>query len=76
MKKLIIELITRWKSESPLFWKKFYNLMFTIGGSAFGIILMDKIVDLKTLGVPDIIFTICGYVLTICGAMGLTAKLT
>ena len=76
VKELATLLKTRWKTESPVFFKKIYFLMYKLGGSALGILAMDKFADLQTLGVPHIIFTICGYVLTACAAIGLTAKLT
>ena len=76
------ELIKRWKSESPEFWRRILSVSLKIGGSALGIISVDAAIKLvagyglEELGIPHILFTVCGYVLTWCGAMGLTAKLT
>ena len=47
----------------------------TIGGSAAGILLANTTFGLEQYVAP-IIFTVCGYILTACGAMGLAAKLT
>lgn len=76
MSSIIREVYERWKAESPLFWKKIMNLSVTLGTAALGIILVDKQFDLQSLGVSPIIFTICGYVITFCGALGLASKLT
>ena len=66
----------RWKSELNKFWKKVLKFSLILGGSAGGILTIDGIWNVQSLGVPAIIFTVCGYVLTACGAMGLAAKLT
>ena len=70
------ELIKRWKSESPEFWKKIEKYSLILGSGAFGIITLDKLIDLQNYGVPAIIFTICGYILTFCAGSGLMAKIT
>lgn len=76
MKKLLQELISRWKSESPIFWKKVTNISLTLGSSAAAMLGADKLFELQSYGVSPMIFTICGYVITACAAMGLMAKLT
>ena len=75
-KELVAILRNRWKSESPIFFKKVYSIMFKLGLSAVGVLVMNKFAGLQELGVPSIVFTACGYVLTACAAIGLTAKLT
>lgn len=75
-KKPILEQIKiRWKSELNKFWKKVLKVSLTIGGAAAGILLANTTFGLEQYVAP-IIFTISGYVLTACGAMGLAAKLT
>ena len=76
LKKFIQELLDRWKSESPVFWKKIMNFSITLGSAAIAILGADKMFDLQTYGVSPIIFTICGYVITFCAATGLMAKIT
>ena len=76
-KKPILEQIKiRWKSELNKFWKQVLKFSLILGGSAGGILTIDGIWNVQSFGVPAIIFTVCGYVLTACGAMGLAAKLT
>lgn len=48
----------------------------TIGTSALAVIGADQMFSLQTYGVPAIIFTICGYIITACFAFGLAAKIT
>jgi hypothetical protein len=43
---------------------------------SFGILTMNGVLNLTQYGVPEIIFTICGYILVGCAAMGLTSKIT
>ena len=40
------ELIKRWKSESPEFWKKIEKYSLILGSGAFSIIGLDKLIDL------------------------------
>ena len=70
------ELKERWTSESPELFKKITNIAIILGGAAFGILVMNGIIDLQQYGVAPIIFKVCGYVLVACGAMGLTSKIT
>jgi hypothetical protein len=70
------ELKERWKAELNAFWKKVLNVSLTVGGAALGIVTANQIWNLQSLGVAPIIFTVCGYILTFCGALGLAAKLT
>ena len=82
IKEIKQEVKDRWKAELNEFWTKVLKLSLKIGGSAFGILAMDFAlktafnISLQDLGIPTIVFTVCGYILTACGAMGLAAKLT
>ena len=75
-KPLIKQVRIRWKSQMNKFWKKVLKFSLILGGSAGGMLTIDGIWNVQSFGVPAIIFTVCGYVLTACGAMGLAAKLT
>lgn len=74
-KPIIKQVKTRWKSRMNKFWKKILKYSLIIGSSAAGILLMNSTFGLTEF-VHPIVFTISGYVLTACGAMGLAAKLT
>ena len=76
MKITFNELKTRWKAQINIFWAKVLKFSLILGGSAGGMLTIDGIWNVQSFGVPAIIFTICGYVLTACGALGLAAKLT
>jgi len=73
---MIQEIKDRWKAESPEFWQIVLNFAITLGTSAVAVIGADKLFDLQTYGVPQIIFTISGYVIVACAALGLSAKIT
>lgn len=75
-KSIYKELIDRWKSESPEFWEKIKKYSVILGTSSLGIISLNEVIDLQALGVPAIIFKICGYILTFCAASGIMAKIT
>lgn len=66
----------RWNSESPAFWKKIMKYSVTLGTGAASIIGFDKLFDLQNYGIPQIVFTVCGYILVACAAFGLSAKIT
>jgi len=70
------ELKDRWKGESPTFWKKVLGISITVGSSAVAIIAADQLFSLQSYGVSDKIFTIAGYVIVACAALGLSAKIT
>ena len=76
MSETIKEISSRWNAKLNKFWKKVLKFSLILGGSAGGILTIDGIWNVQSFGVPAIIFTVCGYVLTACGAMGLAAKLT
>lgn len=74
--KLTQEIKERWSAEINEFWKKILNLAVTLGTASIGVISADALWNLQSYGVNPIIFTIAGYILTACGALGLAAKLT
>lgn len=75
MGKAIKEIKSRWNAEMNAFWKNMLTGATIIGSAAAGILLANTTFGLEQYVAP-IIFTISGYVLTACGAMGLAAKLT
>lgn len=74
--KLTQEIKERWSAEINEFWKKILNITVTLGTASIGIISADALWNLQSYGVNPMIFTIAGYILTACGALGLAAKLT
>jgi len=70
------ELVTRWKADLPLFWQQVLKLAIFVGSSATAVIGADQVFGLQAYGVPQIIFTIAGYVIVACTAVGLSAKIT
>lgn len=74
--KLTQEVKERWSSETPEFWKKVMNFAITIGTSAVAVLGADKLFELQSYGVPQLIFTIAGYIIVACAALGLSAKIT
>ena len=70
------EIIERWKAESPDFWKKIKNFAITLGTSAVSVIGAEKLFDLQNYGVPQLVFTIAGYVIVACATLGLAAQIT
>ena len=75
-KPLIKQVKIRWKSEMNKFWKKVLKISLTIALSCTGVITLDATFNLQQYGVNPMIFTVCSYVLTASGFMGLAAKLT
>lgn len=82
IKKIKQEVQDRWSAKLNEFWAAVLSLSLKIGGAAFGILAMDFAlktafnISLQDLGIPTVVFTVSGYILTFCGATGLTAKLT
>lgn len=74
--KLTQEIKERWSAEINEFWQKILNLAVALGTASIGIISADALWNLQSYGVHPMIFTIAGYILTACGALGLAAKLT
>jgi hypothetical protein len=73
---MIKEIKQRWKAESPDFWKKVKHFAVTLGTSAVAVLASDKLFDLQTYGVPQLVFTIAGYVIVACATLGLSAQIT
>ena len=73
---LYVELVSRWKAEIPKFWSQVLKIAIAVGTSAVAVIGMDKLFDLQSYGVPQIVFTMAGYVVVACAAIGLSAKIT
>ncbi len=73
---MLNEVKERWKAELNVFWAGVLKFSLTLGGAALGIVTANQIWNLQALGVAPIVFTVCGYILTACGALGLAAKLT
>ena len=76
MLEIFKEIKERWISESPKFWKKILKFSVTLGTSAVAILASDKMFELQSYGIPQIIFTIAGYIIVFCAALGLSAKIT
>ena len=76
MKEIVQEIKERLKSDTPKFWKQVRSFAITLGTSAVSIIGVDKLFDLQTYGVPQLIFTIAGYVIVACATLGLAAQIT
>lgn len=69
------ELKTRWKSESPIFWKKILNIAVFFGTAATALIGADAVWDLQSTLHP-LIFIITKYIIAVCATLGLSAKIT
>ena len=69
-------LIERWKGKQPIFWAKIQNIAIKVGISAVSVLGVDKIFELQSYGIPQIVFTIAGYVIVACATLGLAAKIT
>lgn len=76
MTKFFKELKERWKAKTPIFWKKIMEWAIGIGTSAVAVIGADKMFDLQSYGVPTDVFTVAGYIIVACAAVGLSAKIT
>ena len=76
MSKTIKEFQSRWNAKLNKFWKKILKISLTIALSCAGVITLNATFNLQQYGVDPMIFTICSYVLTASGFMGLAAKLT
>ena len=74
--KVTREIKERWKAEMNEFWKKVLQYAIIIGTAAAGVISADQLWNLQNYGVHPLIFTVAGYILTACGALGIAAKLT
>lgn len=72
----IREIQDRWGEETNEFWKKILKFAISLGSGAVAVLGADKLFELQAYGVPQIIFTIAGYVIVACAALGLSAKIT
>ncbi len=75
--KFFYQVVKRWRSETPRFWKKIREFAIILGTSAVGVLGADQLFNLQAqYGLPQIIFTIAGYVVVFCAALGLSAQIT
>ena len=48
-----------------------------IGTAAVSVVGVDKLFNLQdTYGVSPMVFTVCGYIIVFCAALGLASKIT
>lgn len=66
------ELKTRWKSETPDFFKKLRTAAIKLGGSAGAILVAASIPNII---VPQIIIKTASYILIACATLGITAQM-
>lgn len=76
MKSFWKQLKERWSATTPKFWKKIQEWMIGIGSSAVAVLGADKMFDLTQYGIHPVVFTVCGYVIVFCAAIGLASKIT
>ncbi len=70
----IIDIIMeRWNAELPNFFKKIRTLSLSLGGPATAVWVANQSMS---LGLPELVLSLCKYVIAACAAMGLTAQLT
>lgn len=70
------EVAQRWKTPLGSFWKKIRNFAITLGGTATALIGADALFHLQDYGVAPEIFTVCGYIIVFCVAIGLSSQIT
>lgn len=73
---ILKELKVRWKATMPAFWQKVLKAAVWVGSSAIAVVSADQLFGLQYYGVPQIIFTIAGYIIVAAAAVGLSAKIT
>jgi len=66
-------IIERWKSESPTFFKKLKNVSISVGTSAGAVIAANATMSLN---LSETLISILGYVVAVCVAIAGTSKLT
>ena len=76
MSETVKEIKSRWNAKLNAFWKKILKVSLTIAISCAGVLTLNATFELQQYGVDPIVFTVCSYVLTAAGFMGLAAKLT
>ena len=76
MGETIKEVKSRWSAKMNKFWKTVLKISLTVAISCAGVMTLNSVFGLESHGVNPMIFTVCSYVLTAAGFMGLAAKLT
>lgn len=71
MKKIII--IERWKSESPVFFKKLKKFALAIGTSACAVVGVNSAMNLN---LNETLIVSLSYVIAVCAAVAGTSQLT
>ncbi len=67
------ELIERFKSESPVFFKKLKKYALSIGGSSAAVLIVNASMGLN---LSQTLVTVLGYVVAACAAIAGTSQLT
>ena len=67
------EIKNRWNATTPIFFKKLRKLAITVGSAAVGVWMINISMS---LGLGDIILSICKYTIAFSAAVGLTAQIT
>lgn len=67
------EIIARWRSDLPDFWKKVRNLAVTVAASCTAVFVANNTMNLE---LPELLITICKYGIAIGAATGVNAQLT
>lgn len=65
--------IERWKTKSPVFFKKLKAYALSIGGSAASVLVAN---GAMSLNLNQTLISVLGYVVAVCVAIAGTAKLT
>lgn len=52
------------------------SIAIAIGSSATAVVASDQLFNLQGYGIAPIVFTVAGYVIVACAAIGLSAKIT
>lgn len=63
----------RWKSETPVFFKKVRNLMVTLSTMATSVLAVGSI---PNISMPELVTKVASYILIASAAIGVTAQLT
>lgn len=71
--KILKTIKKRWNAETPRFFVGVKKLAFALGTSATAIIVADQSLS---LGLNEIILSICKYTIVVGAAMGMTSQLT
>lgn len=71
--KILEESKKRWFAETPPYFKKLKTMALTLGGSASAIWAVNESMSLE---LPQLILTVCKYLITLSTGIGVTAQLT